>query len=146
MSNPFNCRHKLFFQLNRTTANRLFLSSQLNSPTDRYNVLLQVMVAPILTFCPQPKLSFHPPTDSNYNTPSNKKRTFVPAPRWNDQCDKVIAEQKTATVTFRRLLDYKSYTSLHKIEAETRRTLNSARRTAFKSFRESIDRMTPIST
>ena len=50
-----------------------------------------------------------------------------------------------ATAAFRRLSNYENYISLHKIEAKTRRTLNSGRRIAFRSFCESIDRMTPLS-
>ena len=127
------------------TENESSLVSQTDSPTDGCDLFLKEVDAAVLASAPQPEHRSHSPTDNNRITQSNKKRTFVPTPWWNDQCDKAIVEKRAATAAFRRLLNYKNYISLHKIEAKTRRTLNSARRTAFRSFCESIDRMTQIS-
>ena len=127
------------------TKNASALVSQTDSPTDRYNLFLKGVDAAILASAPQTQHRSHSSTGNNRITRSNKKRTFVPAPWWNDQCDKAIVERRAATAAFRRLSNYENYISLHKIETKTRRTLNSARSIAFRSFCESIDKMTPIS-
>ena len=47
--------------------------------------------------------------------------------------------------TFRQQFDYPNYLNLKRVEAKTKRTLNTARRNSFRAFCDNLDRTTPHS-
>ena len=56
-----------------------------------------------------------------------------------------VSETKKAVTTFRQQSDYSNYLNLKRVEAMTKRTLNTARRNSFRAFCDNLDRTTPHS-
>lgn len=82
--------------------------------------------------------------NSERKSVSNQK-TFIPAPWWNKECDKVVQDRKDAASKFRKQSNYENYEQYKKCEVIAKRTFIKARKESFYEFCNNLNRTTPIS-
>lgn len=110
-------------------------------PITSYNTFVQCVDHAVLSASPKGSQS----NLIGSNKGKSKSKQFIPAPWWNEDCDKAIQDRREASIKFRKTSNYVNYLEYKKCEAKAKRTLNESRRKSFRNFCNSLNRNTSIS-
>src|SRR5580765_712369 len=85
------------------------------------------------------------PTETSSHFPNiKKKRSFLPAPWWNDSCQDAVDLRRKSVAVFKRSSSYNKFLAFKKQEAMSKRILKSEKRKGWKRFCQNLSPNTPI--
>lgn len=77
---------------------------------------------------------------------TSQNKTRIPAPWWNDECDRAVEMSKEALMTYRASMTLELFIEYKRCDAKKKLIIKECKRNSWKSLCASLNRYTPIST